>query len=90
MSRWRDSQTAAFEDMPEHLRAVGLDSSEQLKQEQADWLEANNLTLVDFMSWKRARDPAAKLRPPSRRRWLSRQERVALDAERQREEWKPW
>ena len=60
-----------FEDVPEGLSG----------RELGEWLERAGLVLVDFMSWKRARDPLARERPPSRRKFLSPKERAELDNE---------
>jgi hypothetical protein len=76
--------------MPRKVQDVGPGSPPELRQERADWLEANGLTLVDFMSWKRAQDPLAKLRPPSRRKLMSPDQLAAFDAQREREGEPPW
>jgi hypothetical protein len=82
----RRAPTIGFEDMPEYLLAVDVDSPPELKRARADWLEENRLTLVDLMAWRRARDPAAKLRPPARRKWLTPEQIAELDRQREREE----
>jgi hypothetical protein len=85
MAKWKREERARFEDMPQELQDVGLDSSPELKRERAGWLEANGLTMVDYMSWRRAKDPAAKLRPPSRRRHMSAEELAEFDRQREQE-----
>jgi hypothetical protein len=81
----RKAPAVTFADMPSPLLEVGPDSSRALKEEREAWLEAHNLAAIDFFAWKRAQDPLAALRPPSRRKFLSPKEREALDDERERE-----
>ena len=82
MARWKRRKTATFGDMPQRLVDAEDDAA---KQERNEWLEAKGLALVDFMSWKREQNSAAKLRPPARRRLLRPQERAELDARLERE-----
>jgi hypothetical protein len=87
MPIWREAERkVGFEDMPERLRPVDLNSPDSLKEERAEWLESNGLALVDFFAWLRTKDPKAGKRPPSRRRLLTQEQAAALDAEIEREE----
>jgi hypothetical protein len=90
MARWAREESATFEDVPEHLRHVDADSPPKLKQARAAWLEEHGLALIDFIAWKRAQDPLAKLRPPSRRKVMSPSQLAALDAQREQEGEPPW
>lgn len=65
-------------------------TSRYRKQKRGDWLERHGLTLVDFLAWKRAQDPFARLRLPSRRKLMSAEQLAALDAQREREGEPPW
>jgi hypothetical protein len=62
MARWKPRKSASFEDMPQRLQDVGPDSPPKLKQQRADWLERHGLAFVDFLAWKRSRDPLARRR----------------------------
>jgi hypothetical protein len=91
MARWAQKVSASFEDMPKRLRHVDADSPPKLKQARAAWLEEHSLAFVDFIAWRRAKDPLAKLRPPSRRKLMSAEQLADLDAQREREgEQPPW
>lgn len=83
MARWKNEPSATFGDMPAELSGATDDAA---KRERNDWLEEHNLALVDYMSWKRERDPLSRLRPPSRRKWLSPEQQAELDREREEEE----
>jgi hypothetical protein len=87
MPAWKEGERRkTFADVPERLRHVDLNSPDSLKEERAEWLEANGLTLVDFFAWLRTQDlPGAGKRPPSRRRLLTQEQAAALDAEIERE-----
>ena len=86
MPGWKESERkTTFSDMPAHLQHVDLGSPGSLEHERAKWLEEAGLSFVDFMSWRRSKNPAAALRPPARRRLLSPQERAELDARLERE-----
>jgi hypothetical protein len=90
MARWQARKSATFEDMPEHLRHVDWASTEELKRARAAWLEEHGLAFVDFIAWKRAKDPLAKLRPPSRRKLMSAEQLAAWDAQLEREGEPSW
>lgn len=87
MARWLKHERASFEDMPRRLRAVGLDSSEELKRARAAWLEASGLTLIDYFAWLRdQRGPQV----PARRKQMSAEQLADLDRQREREEPPQW
>jgi len=86
----RKTRGVTFEDMPRRLQDVGPDSPPELKRARADWLEGAGLTTVDLLAWQRSQDPAARLRPPSRRKLMTGAELAALDAELEREGGPPW
>jgi hypothetical protein len=88
MPSWRDGDgKVTFGDMPRHLVEIGPNSSGPLKEERVRWLEANDLLMIDFFTWKRNQLDKSRStkRPPARRRWLSGRERAELDAERESE-----
>lgn len=85
MARWLRQESASFEDMRARLRNVGIDSPPELKQQRDDWLEEHHLSFVDFVTWKRARDPLAAQRPPSRRKFMTAEQLRELDEKLERE-----
>ena len=81
MARWRTRDAAVtFADVPSELTGRAL----------TEWLEERGLALVDYFAWKRAQDPEAGKRPPSRRRLLTQEQAAALDDEIEREERPLW
>ena len=85
MARWReDPKSATFEDMPRRLRPAEGESREQVAARHA-WLEAHNLAVVDYITWRAARRPGARLQPPSRRKLMSAADRAELDRRLERE-----
>jgi hypothetical protein len=83
----RKAPKVGFSDMPELLVDAQDDAA---RRERTTWLEEHGLTLVDFLAWKRSRDPLAELRPPSRRKLMRPDELAVLDALREREGPPPW
>jgi hypothetical protein len=81
----RKAPRVGFDDMPPELHPPqeGREPSERLAARHV-WLETNGLRLVDYLGWLRSRRLGAHRRPPSRRRWLSREQLAQLDAERER------
>jgi hypothetical protein len=71
-----------FTDTPQRLVYAGDNATKRVR---AAWLEQAALAFVDFCIWRRRQDPVAKLRPPSRRKFLSAAELAELDKERERE-----
>ena len=77
MARWRIRESAVtFADVPSDLTGRAL----------TEWLSEHGLSVVDYFSWLRNRDPGAEKRPPSRRRLLTQEQAARLDAEIEREE----
>jgi len=81
----RKASRIGFADMPKYLRHVDADSPAELKRQRDRWLERHGLALVDLMAWKRAQDPAAALRPPSRRKLMRPEELAKLDEQLEKE-----
>jgi hypothetical protein len=79
VARWLTQESASVEDMPERLVNARDDKTER---ERLAWLERHNLAFIDFLSWTRAQDPAARRRPPSKRWFMSAEELAAFDAQR--------
>jgi hypothetical protein len=80
MARWPENRPrTSFSDMPAHLQAVDLNSPDSVKEARARWLEEHGLSFVDFCAWRRAQDPRARLRPPSRRKLMTAEQLAALD-----------
>jgi hypothetical protein len=86
----RKAPSVGFADIPASLRDLSLDAPAALRQARTAWLSEHGLTLVDYFGWLRSRRLAARLRPPSRRKFMSPEQLAALDAEREREGEPPW
>jgi hypothetical protein len=83
MASWRRRREASYEDLPRRLAPRAGESREQ-KVQRAWWLERHGLSVVGYFGWLHAkRGP----HPPARRRALTRQERAALDKEREGWRW---
>jgi hypothetical protein len=82
MAKWKREERARFEDMPQRLVEASEDAA---KRERAEWLEEHGLTLVDFMSWRRAQDPTVQQRPPARRKLMTPKQLAEFDRQREQE-----
>ena len=51
--------------------------------------EANGLTVVDYLTWKRAQAPAVEKRPPARRKLMTPEQLAELDARIEEESYHP-
>ena len=93
MARKRQQKLANFDDIPEELQAVDLDSPEALKDERNQWVESNGLSMVDYFTWERDQLDARRggpIRPPARRKLLTPKQRAELDAQREQEGEPEW
>jgi hypothetical protein len=81
----RKASRVGFVDMPTHLRHVDADSPAEIKRRRAAWLEEHGLTLVDLQAWRRAQDPRAARRPPSRRKFMRPEELAKFDEQLEKE-----
>ena len=79
----RKAPKVGFADLPPSLRDLSLDAPAALKEARAAWLQRHGLAFADFLAWKRSRDPLAKLRPPSRRKFMSPKQLAEFDARRE-------
>jgi hypothetical protein len=81
-------ETATFEDLPVELQPRAGESREQTKARWA-WLEEHGLSVFDYITWKRAQNPATARRPPARRKLMTADALAELDERLAREGIRP-
>ena len=88
MARRRRLVSATFEDLPAELEPRERETREVMKA-RWDWLESHDLSVFDYIGWRREQLPGAALRPPGRRRQMTPDALAELDTRLEREGIRP-